>query len=319
VRLRNRAIPILIGFLLVSFSCAPAKVAPVPAVTAVLALFDRYPLVFFGEEHWQRANGDFYISLVRNPEFPKHANTLVLECGNSRYQAILDRYENGENVPFDQISQVWRDTTKVVGWESPIYSNLIAAVRDVNQGLPPANRIRVLAGDSPIDWSQIHNRQQYMEAFGGNASFADVIDREVLAKNRKALVIMGVNHVSRGGDRNGYPDLTSMVEKRASNSTYVVLLGGISAGPDPALRGTEPSFFPLRETPLGRVRYFGRRAEDAGDAFLYLGDKGEMAWPDWNALQSDKAYFPELQRRHLIEFGCPLNLETWKRLAKPCP
>jgi len=46
-----------------------------------------------------------------------------------------------------------------------------------------------------------------------------VIEREVLAKNRKALVIMGLNHVTRGGDRRGDPDLTSMIEKRARHST----------------------------------------------------------------------------------------------------
>jgi len=97
-----------------------AQPAPQAAIPAVLSLFDRYPIAIFGEDHWQRANGEFYIQLVRNPEFAKRAGTLVLECRNSLYQPILDRYENGEDVPFDQIAQVWRNTTKVLSWESPI-------------------------------------------------------------------------------------------------------------------------------------------------------------------------------------------------------
>jgi len=90
---------------------------------------DRYPVVLLGEDHWRREAGAFYISLVTNPEFPQHANTLVLECGNSLDQPVLDRYENGEDVPFAEISQVWRNTTKVLSWDSPIYANLIAAMR----------------------------------------------------------------------------------------------------------------------------------------------------------------------------------------------
>jgi hypothetical protein len=145
-----------------------------------------------------------------------------------------------------------------------------------------------------------------------------VIEREVLAKNRKALVIMGINHVTRGGDRRGDPDVTTMIEKYAHHSTYVVLLGGINPNSDPSLRGAEPVFYPLRGTPLGQLMISSRRAEEAADAFLYLPHSGELVTPDWDSLPTDKSYFREIQRRHLIEFGCPLNIEKWKRMQRPC-
>src|SRR6266404_3199380 len=305
-------------FLTFAVAQALSQPAPQPALPAVLGLFDRYPLVILAEEHWKRALGDFYVSLVRHPDFPKQAGTLVLECGNSLYQPILDRYENGEDVPFEQISQVWRNTTKVLGWESPIYANLIAAVREVNRSLPPERKIRVIAADSPIDWSQVRDDGDYDKAFGGDKFFASVIEREVLAKNRKALVIMGINHVTRGGDRRGDPDVTTMIEKYAHHSTYVVLLGGINPNSDPSLRGAEPVFYPLRGTPLGQLMISSRRAEEAADAFLYLPHSGELVAPDWDSLPTDKSYFGEIQRRHLIEFGCPLNIEKWKRMQRPC-
>jgi len=307
-----------LGTFLFSALAALAQSAPQPAKPAVLSLFDRYSIVFFGEDHWQRANGEFYIQLIRDPEFARRAGILVLECGNSLYQPVLDRYENGEDVPFDEIAQVWRNTTKVLSRESPIHANLIAAVRDVNRSLPAGQRIRVIAADSPIDWNQVHNSREYEKSFGGDKFFASVIEREVLSRNRKALVIMGLNHVTRDGDRNGYPDLTSMIEKRARHSTYVIALTGAQPDSDPALRGTAPSLYPLHGTRLGQARYADRRLEDAADAFLFLNHSGEIARPDWDALQNDKTYFPEVQRRHLIEFGCPLNLETWKRMDRPC-
>lgn len=257
--------------------------------------------------------------LVRNPQFPEHADTLVLECGNSLYQPILDRYENGEDVPFEQIAQVWRNTTKVLSWESPIYASLIETVREVNLTRPPERRIRVLAADAPIDWNKVKSRRDYAKAIQGDAFMATLIEREVLKKNRKALVIMGINHVTRGGDRRGFPNLATRLEKFAPHSTYVILLAGLPAESDRDLRGTAPSFYALRGTRLGRHEFYrGRRAEDVADAFIYRNHMGEIAWPDWSALQSDKDYFRELQRRHLIEFGCPLNLANWKRMARPC-
>jgi hypothetical protein len=243
----------------------------------------------------------------------------VLECGNSLYQPILDRYENGEDVSFEQISQVWRNTTKVMGWESPIYANLIAAVRNVNKSLPPAQRIRVVAADSPIDWSQVHDSRDYEKAFGGNKFMASVIEREVFAKNRKAIVIMGDNHLTRGGDSWGNDDVTDMLDKHHRRAVYVVLFTTSFQRSDPALSGPEPLFYALRGTRMGEQFFPGnRRAEDAADGALYLPARGRL-WPDWNALIADKAYYSELQRRHLIEFGCPLNLNTWKSLSRPCP
>jgi len=63
---------------------------------------------------------------------------------------------------------------------------------------------------------------------------------------------MGLNHVTRGGDRRGDPDLTSMIEKRARHSTYLITLTGAQPDSDPTLRGTQPSFYPLHGTRLGQ-------------------------------------------------------------------
>ena len=40
-------------------------------------------------------------------------------------------------------------------------------MREVNHSLPAAQRIRVLAADSPIDWSLVRDGDDYEKAFGG--------------------------------------------------------------------------------------------------------------------------------------------------------
>lgn len=297
--------------------CSHSQLTPQPAIPAILRAFDQHPIVTLGEDHWLRAAGDFYIALVSDPEFRKHANTVVLECGDSLYQPTLDRYENGEDIPFEQISQVWRNTTKVAAWDSAIYPNLIAAVREVNKTLAPADRIRVIAADSPIDWSQIHDSRDYEKAFGGNQFFASIIEREVLAKSRRAVVIMGRNHVTRGGDRWGNADVTDMVEKHHHRLSYVVLFASAVGISDSSMRGPDPLLYPIQGARAGEQRYLDRRLEDSADAVLYLPQRGRVR-PDYGAIEADKGYFQEIQRRYAIVCDGAFDPKSWT-WERPCP
>jgi hypothetical protein len=70
---------------------------PQPAVTAILAAFDKYEVVAMPQGHGMQDLNDFIFSLIRNPAFSEKVNDIVFESGNSLYQPILDRYmaQNG--------------------------------------------------------------------------------------------------------------------------------------------------------------------------------------------------------------------------------
>ena len=51
------------------------------------------------EDHGLKDLDDLIFALIRNPVFPEKVNDVVVECGNSLYQPILDRYIAGEDVP----------------------------------------------------------------------------------------------------------------------------------------------------------------------------------------------------------------------------
>jgi hypothetical protein len=70
-------------------------------------------------------------------------------------------------------------------------------VRDINKSLAPDRGLRVLAGDPPIDWSRVASFEDWARA-KRDPHAAAVIEREVLAKRRKALVVYGAMHVERG-------------------------------------------------------------------------------------------------------------------------
>jgi hypothetical protein len=123
--------------------------APEPAIPAILAAFDKYEVVAMPEAHGMKDVDDFIFSLIRNTEFPKKVNDIAVECGNSLYQAVLDRYIAGEDVPFTEARKVWRNTTQPACGMSGFFEQFFPLVRAINLKLPPGKRLRVLACDPP--------------------------------------------------------------------------------------------------------------------------------------------------------------------------
>src|SRR5450631_1444579 len=74
---------------------AGSEPTPEPAIPAILAAFDKYEIVGMPEAHGFKDVDDFILSLIRNPAFPKKVNDIAVECGNSLYQSVLDRYIAG--------------------------------------------------------------------------------------------------------------------------------------------------------------------------------------------------------------------------------
>jgi uncharacterized iron-regulated protein len=178
---------------------AQGKPSTRDAVRMVIAEFDRANLVGLGERHWSREDSEFRLQVIRDPDFSKSVNDIVIEFGNPLYQAVLDRYIGGEDVPHSELSKVWELTTQSNSsvWRSPIYEELITTVRVVNATLPPERRLRVVAGDYPADAMYL----QKMEAVDRDAAAASTIRREVLEKKHKALVIFGARHLIRNDPR----------------------------------------------------------------------------------------------------------------------
>ena len=168
---------------------------PGDATKAILAAFDKYEAVGMGAAHGNQDLDNFILNLIRNPELPGKINDIVVECGNSLYQPILDRYIAGDDVPLDETRQVWRNTTQPMCGVSAFYEELFPLVRRINQRLPPGKKFRVLAGDPPIDWSRVKTRDDAMRFMNRDPAIASVMAKEVLSKHRKALMLFGTLHL----------------------------------------------------------------------------------------------------------------------------
>ena len=191
------------NLLLTSLAAAallPAQ-TPVEPIGAIVEAFRAHSIVAIGNVEF-RGNEQcqaFHRSLVRDPRFAAAVNDIVVEFGNARYQDVIDRFIRGEEVPPDSLRRVWQNTTQVeYEWDSPVYEEFFRTVRTVNASLPPARRLRVLLGDPPIDWDKIKTIDDLHKGMGDRDAHAvEVIRREVLSKNRRALVIYGGQHLLR--------------------------------------------------------------------------------------------------------------------------
>jgi hypothetical protein len=314
------------------------------AVQGILKAFDHFPLVAIGELHGQREDKDFLISLIKQSEFGAKVNDIAVEFGNALYQPVLDHYIGGDPVPTTELRQVWRNTTVLTGvWDAPIYQRFFADVREANEALPRPRRLRVLAGDPPIDWSRIHNLEDATPFLERRDSyFVSLVEKEVLAKGRRALMVMGGLHFYRRSKAGQIPkdSVGALLEQRHPGSMFVVLthVGNRKGYEELEARLSSwriPSFYLLRGTWLGavdasyqfpptRTRVGAGKAveeevpkvprslglQDLADAFLYLGPTSTLTRSRPSPETYDPDYLRELDRRYKIMYGFPLDPTT---------
>lgn len=291
---------VLAAVMLVAAPADAGQQRPDPAGT-LLAAFDSHAIVAKSSPDV----GTFVFDLVRDPRFPSRVNDIVVECGNARLQPLLDAYIAGAQVP--EISGVWRDTTQPSCGFSTFYEQLFALVRQVDTTLPASRKIRVLASDPPIDWSRVHAPADLAPFLDRDASIVSVVKTQVLQKNRKALMLFGLGHLTHDGGSGAVAQL----EREHPGAAYVVAdHRGFTADNARLERqlGSWPALVPLKGSWLGSLdtTFFpvnrdyppGTRGYPGVDAYLYEGPADLLLREPLSARAVlDPDYLAELRRR----------------------
>ena len=296
----NNLLRRIVWFCIAILGCAAASAqhekrpaVPIDPFAAIFDAFGSNPIVALGEgEHNNEQGHAFRLSLIRHPKFALTVNDIVVEFGSARYQTLMDRYIRGDSVPANVLRQAWQNTTQISAvWDVSIYEDFFRSVRAVNAKLPKERQLRVLLGDPPVEVDSVRPIQTQARELGTRDGFAaDLIRREVLAKQRRALVIYGDMHFVRGPYR-----LQNIVARLESGGAKVFtvhtdfrevdlarLQPNISRWPEPSLaliRGTTLQHAPFRHDISGRTTNSLKPSSTAEihgldgnfDALLYLG------------------------------------------------
>jgi hypothetical protein len=205
---------------------------PHNAIAAVVRAFDTHNIVLFGEAHGCKQEYEWLDQLVGSPEFASRVDDIVVELGNSLYQKAVDNYIAGAEVPFEQVERAWRDAIGMINAPSPVHELLFKAVREANLRRRGQHQMRIVLGGPPGDWYKIKTRSDLKPFLQRrDSSYAQIVNKEVLTRKRRGLLIMGSLHFER---LNG----PSSIEREllsSGASTYLVLFS-TKVYDDPAKR-----------------------------------------------------------------------------------
>ena len=295
---------------------------PEDGFRAILGAFQNFPIVAIGDYHGTKDLNDFLLSLIRHPAFPAVANDIVVECTSSSMQPLLDRFIAGDDISAADAKRLWRDQTHPPCSVEPLRERLFKLVRRINQTLEPGRRLRLLAGEPPLDWKTLtpERHRDFMES--RETSLASVLSAEVIAKNRKALVFYGGGHLNHGVKEMAM----GRFEAKHPGKAFVIALylGGFAVGRGCGLPAVADGFSvdeKLRSWPVpslagSRGTWLAdlNRSEfsvvprtpgvDTIDAYLYLGPPGLMLREPPSVYPFiEQGFTAELQRRGTVMIG----------------
>lgn len=309
------------------------------AVAHIRWALEQYPVVLVDEGNHQAGEPhELLRRILSDTRVMESLDVIIVEFATATHQDVLDAFIQGKDVPFDELSRVWRDTSTspITPWDSPIYLQLLETVREANRVLPPEKKVRMLAGDPPVDWSSIETKDDFERAIQPRDPYAaQVAIEQAFELGKRVLVVYGGGHLMRlplgpGDLRN---PLTSYILAEHPGAAWVVkFMWPVRAGladrtdelvpghayrtadhwsgssPAPALfEGTRSLVIDpgtgersWQEVPL----YDGHAVRDIYDALIYLGREDQ-----WTVVPSeldqdrDAAYLKELDRRNRLRFG----------------
>ena len=328
----------------------PRSPMPVDPIASIVDAFRTHDIVTLTDPHGNVQVQAFLLSLVRDPRFPEAVNDIVIETASARYQDAIDRFVRGEDIERNVLRKAWEDHT-VANSLGVQAEELIRAVRAVNASRSDTRKLRVIAGDPPIDWDNITSPQDTRRWTELRDSYpADLIRRQVLDRGRRALVVYGQGHLQRrqivaNYDMSTWQSQTvvSLLERDAGVRTFnvwtlldrnVELPDGVASWRVPSLavlRGTtlgardfglysrglgEGNRFSLRNgqiLPLLRDEWKMMRMEDQFDALLYLGPPSSMTNITMPATLCQDSEFIKSRLQRFMRFAPAIEVENLKK------
>jgi hypothetical protein len=299
-------------------SAGPARAAAAsPSLAdAVLKALTTHRLVALGAADSLQNHYDLLELLLTDPRLPATAD-IIVEWGNSLYQDTIDKFTAGQPVADADLRPVWRSTTQspLETCDAPVYEQFYRLVRAVNSTRPASQRIRVLAGDSPIDWAKITKPGQLRDIPPRDSFVASLVRKQVLAPGRRALLCYGMTGLFHG------TGMTEAIEQGTGQRIYVIAdlvplagdPGGLARRLSRYPRNTvipaagtwlgsfNAGLFVSESSTAGKNPFCGVRLGTLIDAGLYPGQPAELTatWPD-----PDIYYYPpycaELHRRNAL-------------------
>jgi hypothetical protein len=293
----------------------PPPARPTDPVAVIANALRTYAVVALGEgAHEGEQDAAFRLKLLRDATVQAAANDIVTECGNSRYQEVMDRYVAGRDIPPETLRRIWEDSIVASPvCDSRVYRDLFTVVREINATKPPERRLRVLLGGPPIDWQAVRSFADIVRWEEDRDRFvADVIGREVLSKGRHALALYGRMHVPLKNERTNFQSADYFVALLEASGVKVFKIWTAIGQPSPVSVQPDvrswsiPSLALIKGTRLG-----------AADFMAYFSSDGRLAMRDGKVVPVPRTEWRSMRMEELVDAVLYLGeTVTYSRLPR---
>lgn len=267
------------------------------------------------------------VKILMNQKIIDLLDVIILEFLNAKYQNILDSFMLGEDVGIFELQKLWRDSSQSPGLfgEASMYFELLKTIRRININLPQEKKIRVLAGDPPIDWDKIHTMSDYNQQLSYGElrhSFpAEFITEFAIIQKKKILVIYSEFHITKIPDHKSstsYSTITERVNHVSSDimKSIAMIYSSELLEQEGILDLDIYSVIELLNDKIGqlpasiywnlndilqdgqKMKIFDNyQLKDIFDALIYIGAKDSLQWSKPNTNHFDTKALQELNRR----------------------
>lgn len=330
---------------------APRPISAADAIPSIVDAFRTHDIVTVTDPHGNVQAQAFLLALIRDRRFLNAANDIVIETASARYQDVIDRFVRGDEVATSVLRQAWENHT-VANSLGAQAEELVRAVRVLNASLGESRKLRVIAGDPPIDWDNVVSPADHRRWIELRDSYpADLIRRQVLDRGRRALVVYGQGHLQRRNIAANYDTATwqaqtlvSLLDRDPAVRIFNIwtLLDKNVALPEAVASSPVPSVAVLSGTTLGAMDFAayggmlvpgGNRVairngqfvqlpreqwksmpmEQEFDALLYLGPPASMTLATVPAALCEDAAFVRKRLQRLTRFGPAVEVQKFKK------
>lgn len=157
--------------------------------------------------------------------------------------------------------------------------------------------------------------------------FASVVEKEVLAKDRKALLIAGGYHLFRQAYEERSETVVQRLERKYPAAAFVVLTHNprsgaleprVSSWPRPSLAVLNGTSLGAAEARLVRSNYKNQkiRLRDIANAYLYIAPFDKMTKSRPSPDTYDETYVDKIKRRYQLIFQEPLPPEVLQQIKQ---
>lgn len=184
----------------------PSEIAGWDAtLSSLFSVLGRADVLALGEAHGRQADADLRLRIIQHPDFARSFSCVIVELGDTHDQPLIDAFVRDGTASEADAASLWSR------W--PELKALYSAVRAVNARLGSVERVRVLAATEDFN------------ARDRNAFAVRLIEEQVLASHKKALLVYGAGHVWH---RDG--GITQALDRRHPGAVFVVEIHAAASG-----------------------------------------------------------------------------------------